>query len=323
MRPKLLVLEVWALGDLVIATPFLQAAAREYDVTLLAKPMAKELQAHLWPGVEIIPFTLPWTAFRRKYALHAWPWSPLFNLLRQLRERRFDFAASARWDPRDHFLMRLSGAKHRIGFSRAGSRVFLSRDLPYLGLSAHRYDSWRLLGQSIGLELPNQRAFAKTASGNEIVIHTGSSHPVRVWPLDRVLVIAKRLRQAGESVRLLCDLNQAAWWQNQGEKVQVPGSIPELVAALKGAAVFIGNDSGPGHLAAALGIPTLTIFGSQIVSRFIPLNCESEAIEGKDCPFKPCSDSCHFEQPNCILEVGIEEVWARLQSFIHKHKVST
>lgn len=51
VKPKLLVVELWGLGDLVIATPFLRAAAERYEVTLLAKPYAQELQARLWAGV--------------------------------------------------------------------------------------------------------------------------------------------------------------------------------------------------------------------------------------------------------------------------------
>jgi ADP-heptose:LPS heptosyltransferase len=322
MKSKLLVLEVWALGDLVLATPFLQAAADKYEVTLLAKPMARELQARFWPGINIIQFTLPWTTFHRKYVLHNWPWPGLFNLARQLHRYHFDSAVSARWDPRDHFLMRLSGAKQRIGFPRLGSSVFLSHALPHPGTTCHRYHYWQLLGQALGLELPIQRPFAKTASGSQVVIHTGSSHPVRVWPLDRVLAIAKRLRQTGYPVRVLCDANQESWWLDQGENVGVPNSISELIAALEGAAVLIGNDSGPGHLAAAMGIPTFTFFGCQLTSRFIPQNCESEAIEGKNCHYKPCSDHCHFERPHCILDVGIEEVWPKLESFVRKHTVA-
>ena len=59
MKPKLLVVELWGLGDLVIATPFLQAASRWYEVTLLAKPYAVELQNRLWPHVRVVPFIAP------------------------------------------------------------------------------------------------------------------------------------------------------------------------------------------------------------------------------------------------------------------------
>ena len=49
LKPKLIVVELWGLGDLVIATPFLQAASEKYAVTLLAKPFAKDMRVRFWP----------------------------------------------------------------------------------------------------------------------------------------------------------------------------------------------------------------------------------------------------------------------------------
>ena len=150
MKPRLLVLELWGLGDLVIATPFLRAAAEKFDVTLLAKPYALELRPRLWPAVEVVPFTAPWTAFREKYQLWRWPWRELFALRRRLVAQNFDFAVSARWDPRDHLALKLSGARERLGFSRLKSRRYLTQELTRPGPLAHRYESWRAAGSALG-----------------------------------------------------------------------------------------------------------------------------------------------------------------------------
>ena len=99
MKPKLLVVELWGLGDLVIATPFLQAASQRYEVTLLAKPYAVDLQQRFWPDVRVVPFVAPWTAFKHKYRLLAWPWGEMFRLLNALARERFDFGLSARRGP--------------------------------------------------------------------------------------------------------------------------------------------------------------------------------------------------------------------------------
>jgi heptosyltransferase-2 len=69
IKPRLLVVELWGMGDLVLATPFLKAAVGPFEVTLLAKPNALELQPRLWPGARVIPFVFPWTAFKKKYDL--------------------------------------------------------------------------------------------------------------------------------------------------------------------------------------------------------------------------------------------------------------
>src|ERR1700758_5116571 len=93
-KPRLLVIELWGLGDLVIATPFLRAAARQYEVTVLAKPYAKDLQERLWPEVKVLPFVAPWTAFRRKYWVPAWPWKEMFRLGKAIRGAQFDVGLS-------------------------------------------------------------------------------------------------------------------------------------------------------------------------------------------------------------------------------------
>src|ERR1035438_8881799 len=89
VKAKLLIVELWGLGDLVIATPFIRAAAEKFEVTLLAKPHAQEMRPRLWPAVEIVPFTAPWTAFRAKYHLWRWPWAKMLRLHRELRAKNF------------------------------------------------------------------------------------------------------------------------------------------------------------------------------------------------------------------------------------------
>jgi len=125
VKPKLLVIELWGMGDLIIATPFLQAASGKFAVTLLAKPYANDLRRRFWPEVTVAPFIAPWTAFRHKYRMLRWPWRELFGL-RQLARAPFDIGLSARWDPRDHFLLKLLRAEKRLGFPRLQSQIFLT-----------------------------------------------------------------------------------------------------------------------------------------------------------------------------------------------------
>src|SRR5438552_15215700 len=121
-------MELWGLGDLVIATPFLRAASEKFAVTLVSKPFGKDLQPRFWPDVTVIPFQAPWTAFKHKYRLYRWPWREIYHLRKQIGGRRFDVGLSARWgDPRDHLLLALAGAKERLGFPRMGSGMFLTR----------------------------------------------------------------------------------------------------------------------------------------------------------------------------------------------------
>ena len=321
MKPRLLVLELWGLGDLVIATPFLRAAVEKFNVTLLAQPFALELQARFWPAVKVIPFVAPWTAFRHKYQLWRWPWRELSQLRRRLLSENFDGGVSARWDPRDHLALKLSGARERYGFPRLKSQRYLTHGLIRPDPLAHRVESWRVVGAALGLPLPpRSKIFAEPGDRPPVVlIHTGARSPLRVWQLTHFQEITMRLRKKNFRVQIACDPDQINWWRSQGEAAICPQSVSELLAAIDNTSVFIGNDSGPGHLAAACGRPTFTLFGPQLHEWFIPLHPAAEAFEGKACPYKPCSDYCRFPKPFCLQDVTVEEVWPRMETFVTRH----
>jgi heptosyltransferase-2 len=322
VKAKLLVVELWGLGDLIIATPFLQAASQRYEVTLAAKPYALDLQRRFWPDVRVVPFVAPWTAFRfkDKYRLYAWPWREMFRLLNALVMQRFDFGLSARWgDPRDHLLLLLAGAKTRLGFPRLGSGIFLTKTLARPEPQAHRYEYWRVMAQVLGFDMPAREALAlpHLHAGVEVLLHTGAGQPVRVWPLERYHTLVARLRRKGHRVQVACDPDQRTWWLEAGEKdVAMPRTVTELFVLADRAGAFIGNDSGPGHLVAFCGVPTFTLFGPQVPEWFAPLHPASEWLEGKACPYKPCSDYCRFPVPCCMVNSQEEEVCALVESFV-------
>jgi len=154
-------------------------------------------------------------------------------------------------------------------------------------------------------------------------VHTGAAQAIRVWPLERFQFVARRLRETGRKVKILCNQDQVTAWRLMGETdVKAPTSIAELLSELAEAEYFIGNDSGPGHLAAFCGIPTFTVFGPQVPEWFRPLHPASELIEGKACPYKPCSDYCRYPRPHCLWNIEEEEVWQRVKRFIERGQVA-
>ncbi len=319
MKPKLLIVELWGLGELAIATPFLRAAADKFEVTLIAKPFAIDLQPRLWPDVQVETFIAPWTAFKHKYRLWRWPMLDMSRQIQRLAKVRFNFGLSARWDPRDHLLLKLMGVRERFGFPRVGSRVFLSRPLERPSPEAHHYESWRVMARALGLELPpREKIFMPVARHHKmILIHTGAAQPVRVWPLENYRNLASRLRRENFQVQIACDPHQREWWLRSGEpEVATPRNVTELTTQIDRAGAFIGNDSGPGHLAATCGVPTFTLFGPQLPEWFAPLHPATEWIQGKACPYKPCSDYCRFATPFCLWNVGTDEVYVRVQKFL-------
>ena len=324
-KPRLLVVELWGLGDLVIATPFLQAATARYEVTLLAKHYALELQTRLWPGIQIVPFNAPWTAFKNKYQLWRWPAMEMLRLWHQLGRQDFDFGVSSRWDPRDHALLKVLGVKHRLGFPRYRSGWLLSQSLPKPEPQAHHYEYWRVAGQALGLALPTRKNLPVIHwhPGKSVLVHSGARLAVRVWPLERYHLLVRRLRTQGHLVQVVCDPEQLEWWQNAGEtRVACPTTVKALLEILDGSGIFIGNDSGPGHLAGIVGLPTFTIFGPQLPEWFAPLNPLAQWMEGKSCPYKPCSDYCRLPTPECLWNITGEEVWQRVEAFLHQTQLT-
>jgi ADP-heptose:LPS heptosyltransferase len=151
----------------------------------------------------------------------------------------------------------------------------------------------------------------------EILVHTGAGQPVRVWPLERYASLIDRFRREGYRVQVACDPDQRSWWVEVDEQgVVTPRNVSELLVLIDRAGVFIGNDSGPSHLAAFCGVPTFTLFGPQLPEWFAPMHPAAEWLEGKPCPYKPCSDYCRFPEPYCMTNSGEEEVWGRVSSFV-------
>jgi heptosyltransferase-2 len=320
VKPKLLILELWGLGDLVIATPFIRAAAEKFAVTLLAKPFAQEMRPRLWPTVEVVPFTAPWTAFafRSKYSLWRWPWLEMLRLRRELRAEKFDCAVSARWDPRDHFLLKTVGARERLGFSRLKSQGLLTQPLMRPDPLAHRSEYWRTAGHALGLQLPAREKIVPPARepSASALIHSGARLPARVWPLENFQGLAARLRGKNLAVQVACDPNQLGWWRQHGENAACPRNVGELWALIDRAGIFIGNCSGPGHLAAICGVPTFTIYGPSLHEWWVPMHPGAEIFEGRACPYKPCADYCRYATPFCLEQVPVDEVWPRVERFI-------
>jgi len=319
-RPALLVVELWGLGDLALAVPFLREAARHAQVTLVAKPQWTPLVEAFCGDVALVPFVAPWTAFTGKYRLWSWPWRELRALRRTLRERRFDAGVSARPDPRDHLLMLLAGARRRVGFSRAGSGVLLSTRLAD-GRTLHRAEAWRRLAATQGWAMPAPAGRLRpVAPGAPIVLHSGAARATRIWPLARYADLAGRLRGRGRTVRVLCDAGQLAEWRRLGEAGATSPPDPRaLIDAVADAALFLGNDSGPGHVAALCGVPPFTLFGPNLPAIFSPVHPAAAWVDGHDCPYKPCRDYCRFPAPHCLDKITVDEVWTKLEAWAGRH----
>lgn len=124
-----------------------------------------------------------------------------------------------------------------------------------------------------------------------VLIHPGSGSPAKNWPLARYLEFVERLghRRAGLPVLfLLGEVEQERWTADKRNRLQARApvlflqSAGELVAVLSTGRLLIGNDSGPSHLAALLGTPTLTLFGPTAPELWRPLGRQAEVLRGAE-----------------------------------------
>jgi len=119
-----------------------------------------------------------------------------------------------------------------------------------------------------------------------VVIHPGAGKPEKCWPIERFVALAERLKKAGREVRvLLGEAELEKWTTSAVEKisrtaeVRKPATYIDLLEEIAQASQFVGNDSGPGHLAGILGVPTVSLFGTPS-ARWRPIGPSVKVIEG-------------------------------------------
>jgi len=114
--------------------------------------------------------------------------------------------------------------------------------------------------RGIGLSRPTETG--------PIAIHPGSGSPDKCWPIDSFLALIDRLHAAGHRCRILLgEVELERWSAEQIHRLQSaeetvhPATYVDLLRELSGCSAFVGNDSGPGHLAGIIGLPSVILFG--------------------------------------------------------------
>ena len=332
---RILIIELWGLGDAVIMTAFLQSLPKTgVEVTVLCKPGSAKLLRPSYPDVNFIEFVAPWTAFRGKYHLWSWPWKKIYSLLNSLRTERFDVAVSVRKDPRDALLMWLAGARQRCGIPRAGSQWFLSLPI-HQEASSHRVEDWwrllkRIMPQDHQSNPPLLHGSSYRNSADPCwpqrstlplwVIHSGAGQPIRCWPSTHFIALIQSLRSRyAFQLGVIIDADgTGSELAHLADLTYKPSSIAALVQCLDEADLLIANDSGPGHIAAALSKPVISIFGSQRPEWFRPYGEHVKVVKLEPAPSPPRHDSGGEVERRCLVELTDELVFETIQPFLEK-----
>ena len=348
---KVLVLKTDGIGDFVLATPFmreLRAMLPKAQITLVVNPTIYNL-AELCPYVDeiltycqslpnyISPFILPWRSFKLGYC--------------NLRHKKFDVALVPRWDMDTNYstyVVYFSFSKRRVGYAEKvnvrkqlvnkGFDLMLT-DVIYDEKPRHEVERYlefiRYLGGNPSSDVaelwvsPEDDLFANhiladVSTKMLIAFCPGAGKENRQWPSDRFIELGKWLKNAYDSSLIIIG----------GTKDQTIGKYikdaldPRIIdltgrttsrqtaAILKRCHLYVGNDTGSMHLAAAMGVPIVEISCFPVDGpnwhwnspyRFGPWKVPRKVLQPKKC-FSDIPDAFTEKHLNHIREISVEQV---------------
>ena len=209
-----------------------------------------------------------------------------------------DLAATAKWradvclnlhgGARSVWLTVASLARTRAGFGHFRNawlyNIRLPRAQAVLGEERTVHTAEHLASAMFHLgipraEIPRARLFCEPPpeSAPYAVIHPFASAPDKTWPADRFLAVARAL--PFDAVFIGGPDDDMTPFAAHRTLAAAP--LKQVMSLLSGASLFVGNDSGPAHMAAAFGVPSVVLFGSSDPVVWAPWRTASEVIEGR------------------------------------------
>ena len=304
---RLLIIKPSSLGDIVHALPTVAALRRRLPSAKLTWLVKRE-----WAEVldgnpdldEVLAVDL---------SMKGWP-----AAIRAVRARRFDVVVDLQGLLRSAMLGWMSGAPVRIGFAngREGSPWFYTDRVSVPAVSMHAVDRYLLIARALGAEpeKPGPSAFplphdagaevkvdallaaADVQMGTVLVaLNPSARWPTKRWPAESFAAVGDRLQQqVGVRVVVVGGAEDRPIWEAvmramRTAPIDLAGktTMKELIALLRRLQLFITNDSGPMHLAAAVGTPVIALFGPTDPTRTGPYGA-GHAILRSGIPCSPC-----------------------------------
>lgn len=285
---KILVLELWHMGDVVLATPVLQSLRAMYPeakITLLAKKHACEILASSDLVDDIVTFDFPWTAMSDKYDPSRYDKVAIRELVKRLKDQQFDLCLDCRMDLRSNVLTRSIGAKRRVGYDFGGGGFLLTDAIEAPSADQHKVDDWMALLEPLRSSAPGKideipepaltvtdserddarKVLASYDIGKEdlvVGIHPGGSHAAKRWSTDNFSQVGRALAERhGAKLIVFVDPEGSGSDMQLGKDAAfVRTSIREMMGLFTQCDLVLSNDSGPMHIAAALGVPVVAVF---------------------------------------------------------------
>jgi lipopolysaccharide heptosyltransferase II len=343
---KILLVRLRLIGDVVLTTPLLRALKRTYpdaQLTYLVEPAAAPVvrgNPHL-TRVVVAPKRRGLARLRDDLAV-----------ARQLRHERFDVAIDLHGGPRAAWFTRASGAPMRIGYAMHGRSWIYTHVVPRTADAAPRAavaNQWDLLAPlavpppdpardslemiedpqaaaSVDRRLRDARI---TAAHPLIVVHVSAGNPFRRWPREsfEALVVALARRDSSRRIILTSGPSDAAAARQIADAARaalgpMAAAVPdmgefdlaELRALVGRAAVYIGGDSGPLHIAGTTPTPIVALLGPTLAERSMPWRDPqwfAEAVDAGPLECRPCRQrECAPGDFRCLTHITAEQVAA-------------
>jgi len=327
------------IGDAVMATPFfasLRKTLPDVEVTCLCRAMVADIFCFNHQVNRIIELDEThgrsgWTAVRTNAAL--------------LKQERFDLAVSLPNSLSSALIFFLARIPRRVGYRRDWRRLFLTHSLPFpkKGQRPHRAESYlRLLPlvseaptfeRQLMLPVSEEVSASVTASlANHglglsavyAVIAPGAAQPNKMWMPERFAQMAHRLVEDGLKVVLVGAPAEKELGDRVAQLAKADGlanligggSLLFTAEVIRRATVFVGNDSGLAHVAAAVDTPAVILSGPGDPTEVAPYSDKALTI-AKEVFCKPCyKNHCwRKDKPlECLELIGVEEVFGAVIS---------
>ena len=279
-RPRILICRLSAIGDCVLTMPMLCALRERYPGAHIAWAVERAggllLEGHpCLDEVIVVP--------------KGWLKSPkaVWQVRAKLRKRQFDIALDPQSLTKSAVLAWLSGAKRRIGFHAPRGRelsLWLNGEF-VTARRSHIVDAQLDLLKPLGIESPRarfrlpevadvkakvDRMIREMHLGCDFVaVNPGAGWDSKLWPAERYGIVARALGERYQlpSVVVWSGDREQAWAEtivarSGGRALMAPPTtLPELAEFMRRARMYLGSDTGPLHIAAAVGTPCVALFG--------------------------------------------------------------
>src|SRR2546427_1707127 len=330
---NILVIKLRYIGDVLLATPVLHALRDRFPDTRLTMLVNR--------GTEDI---LKWNPdVNEVLTVDRGTPAAQLRLLGELRRRRFDCVLDLTDGDRSAILAKLSGAPVRIGFNEERRwRGLLYTSVVQANALTHRVARDLEAVRALGMEpkasplvlctsseddkevakLLEQGGMEGGASAGDtrplVLLHPGARYWFKAWPAERFAELADRLTDdCGCRVLVGGDAHDKPVAERIRARARSAPTVLagrttllQLAALLKRCAMFIGNDNGPMHIAAAMGTPVVALFGPSDPAIWGPRAERAEVLyKGLDCRrcFHP---TCDRGEKSCMNQISVEEVLA-------------